>query len=526
MKQIDILTFNYQINPNLELTIDNLSVNRGDKIGLIGNNGSGKTTLLHLLAQKISLETPSVQHYLSVTLVKQFKDGFDDKSGGEKTQRYLQEAFKQDSVWLLDEPTTHLDNRHVDWVEKQVLNHHEGIVVVSHDRHFLNQVCNKIWLLKDGKITVYKGNYQSFLTQYEEQEKRYKENYDIYQREKKGLEQAIRAKKQQANGAMAVPKNKKQAGEKVGSSKPYYAKKQKKLDKSAKALETRLSKLERVEAPKKETSLTMETSLSHMSGEHIMIRGMDVSAEINHQVLFSQSDFYIKNREKVAIVGDNGVGKTTLLKMMLDKESSIKVSPSIEFGYFSQEVDLLDDKETVLENVLSSMRDHNQTLARTVLARMHFFDRDIEKTVSVLSGGERVKVTLAKLLLSDINTLVLDEPTNYLDIEAIRALEALLQAFEGTVIFVSHDREFINSVATKLLIIENKKINVFEGPLSDYKITPIIKKNSKQQDSLLVIETKISEILGKLSLEPSEELEQEFQLLLKQKQVYKKTHKS
>lgn len=526
MKQIEIQTFSYQINPDLELTIDNLSVNRGDKIGLIGNNGSGKTTLLHLLAQKISLETPSVQHYLSVTLVKQFKDGFDDKSGGEKTQRYLQEAFKQDSVWLLDEPTTHLDSRHVEWVEKQVLTHHEGVVVVSHDRHFLNQVCNKIWFLKDGEITVYKGNYQSFLTQYEEQERRHKEDYDIYQREKKELEQAIRAKKQQANGAMAVPKNKKQAGEKVGSSKPYYAKKQKKLDKSAKALETRLSQLERVEAPKKEKSLTMETSLSHMSGDYIMIRGMDVSAEINHQVLFYDSNFYIKNREKVAIVGDNGVGKTTLLKMMLDKESSIKVSPSIEFGYFSQEVDLLDDNETVLENVLSSMRDYNQTLARTVLARMQFFDRDIEKPVSVLSGGECVKVTLAKLLLSDINTLVLDEPTNYLDIEAMRALEELLQAFEGTVIFVSHDREFINSVATKLLIIENKKINMFEGRLSDYKASKVVKNKSKEKDSLLVIETKISEVLGKLSIEPSEELEQEFQSLITQKMSYKKTHKN
>lgn len=135
-------------------------------------------------------------------------------------------------------------------------------------------------------------------------------------------------------------------------------------------------------------------------------------------------------------------------------------------------------------------------------------------------------MTLAKLLLSDINTLVLDEPTNYLDIEAMRALEELLQAFEGTVIFVSHDREFINSVATKLLIIENKKINMFEGRLSDYKASKVVKNKSKEKDSLLVIETKISEVLGKLSIEPSEELEQEFQSLITQKMSYKKTHKN
>ncbi|RHH71242.1 MULTISPECIES: ATP-binding cassette domain-containing protein [Vagococcus] len=154
----------------------------------------------------------------------------------------------------------------------------------------------------------------------------------------------------------------------------------------------------------------------------------------------------------------------------------------------------------------------------------------MEKPVSVLSGGECVKVTLAKLLLSDINTLVLDEPTNYLDIEAMRALEELLQellqAFEGTVVFVSHDREFINSVATKLLIIENKKINMFEGRLSDYKASKVVKNKSKEKDSLLVIETKISEVLGKLSIELSEELEQEFQSLITQKMSYKKTHKN
>ncbi len=139
-------------------------------------------------------------------------------------------------------------------------------------------------------------------------------------------------------------------------------------------------------------------------------------------------------------------------------------------------------------------------------------------------------MTLAKLLLSDINTLVLDEPTNYLDIEAMRALEELLQellqAFEGTVVFVSHDREFINSVATKLLIIENKKINMFEGRLSDYKASKVVKNKSKEKDSLLVIETKISEVLGKLSIELSEELEQEFQSLITQKMSYKKTHKN
>lgn len=527
MKQLEIKNNDYYINANLSLRIPNLTVEQGDKIGLIGENGSGKTTLLHILANDYTSDEAPVAHYSDVTLVKQFKEGFNDKSGGEKTQRYLQEAFKKQSVWLLDEPTTNLDDTHVEWVEKKVLNHQEGVVVVSHDRYFLTKVCNKIWHLKDGELSIYKGNYQSFLTQYEEKKKKHQQSYETYTREKEDLEEAIRAKKRQANGATSVPKNKKMARERTGGSKPYYAKKQKKLDKSAKALETRLSQLTRVDAPKKETKLTMETSLSHLSGDHIIIRGTDVSAIDEAKKLFSRSDFYIKNKEKVAIIGKNGVGKTTLLRMILTKHHGIQITPSVKVGYFSQEVDLLESNKTILENVLSTSRSNNQTLIRTVLARMSFFEEDIVKPVSVLSGGERVKVTLAKLLLSDINTLILDEPTNYLDIDALKALEELLLAFDGTVIFVSHDRQFVESIATKILAIEEKQIHMFEGNYTAYLSCKMCqKKSTVKKDELLVIETKITEVLGKLSLEASDELEKEFQLLLKQKQAYKKTHKN
>ncbi|MGX4685946.1 ribosomal protection-like ABC-F family protein [Vagococcus sp. JNUCC 83] len=526
MKQLEIKNNNYHINANLSLSIPNLTIEQGDKIGLIGKNGSGKTTLLHILANEFTSEKVPVRHYSDVTLVKQFKEGFNDKSGGEKTQRYLQEAFKKQNVWLLDEPTTNLDDTHVEWVEKKVLNHQEGVVVVSHDRYFLTKVCNEIWHLKDGELSIYKGNYQSFLTQYEEKKKKSEQSYEIYSREKEELEEAIRAKKRQANGATSVPKNKKMARERTGGTKPYYAKKQKKLDKSAKALETRLSQLTRVDAPKKEIKLTMETSLSHLSGEHIIIRGTDVSVIVGKKELFSKNDFYIKNKEKVAIIGKNGVGKTTLLRMILTKHHGIQISPSVKIGYFSQEVDLLETNQTILENVLSTSRSNNQTLIRTVLARMSFYEEDIVKPVSVLSGGERVKVTLAKLLLSDINTLILDEPTNYLDINALNALEELLLAFDGTVIFVSHDRHFVESVATKILAIEEKQIHMFEGNYNSYLSRKKSKERAITKDELLVIETKITEVLGKLSLEVNDELEKEFQLLVKQKQAYKKTHKN
>ncbi|MGX6969555.1 ribosomal protection-like ABC-F family protein [Vagococcus bubulae] len=526
MKQIETTHITYELTPDLMLNLNPLSVNKGDKIGLIGTNGSGKTTLLHILAKELSVEDTLIQHHTSVTLVKQFKEGFDDKSGGEKTQRYLQQAFTEESVWLLDEPTTNLDDTHVEWVEKNVLEHHEGVVVVSHDRTFLTSVCNKIWFLKDGELSVFKGNYSTFLAQYQADEKTRQQEYEQYKREKSELEQAIRMKKQQANGAMSVPKKKKQAGERVGGSKPYYAKKQKKLDKSAKALETRLAQLTHVEAPKKVAKLTMSTSLSHLSGDHIILRGNNVTKKIGKKTLFSGSDFYIKNKEKVAIIGKNGVGKTTLLQMILNGEDTIQLSPAIKVGYFSQKVDLLEENSTILENVLSTSRESNQMIARTILARMQFFEEDIQKLVKVLSGGERVKVTLTKLILSDINTLLLDEPTNYLDIEALNALEELLLAFDGTVIFVSHDRSFVESIATKLLIIENEQIKMFDGNYIEYQEQQSIKVKAKSKDDLLVLETKISEVLGKMSIEPSQELEKVFQSLLQLKQEYKKPHKS
>jgi len=176
----------------------------------------------------------------------------------------------------------------------------------------------------------------------------------------------------------------------------------------------------------------------------------------------------------------------------------------------------LDTEKSILENVQSSSK-QNETLIRIVLARMHFFNEDVYKPVSILSGGERVKVALTKVFLSDVNTLVLDEPTNFLDVEALEALETLLKEYEGSIIFVSHDRQFIENVATRVLEIRNKKINLFEGTYQQYKEHLFTKEKDTKRDESLLLETKISEVLSRLSVESSTELEEEFHRLIKEK---------
>src|SRR5699024_6016532 len=173
-------------------------------------------------------------------------------------------------------------------------------------------------------------------------------------------------------------------------------------------------------------------------------------------------DFHLRNGEKLAIIGKNGVGKTTLLKKILHDDKEIIRSRAIKIGYFAQNLTILDGEKTILENVQSSS-EQNETFIRTVLARMHFFNDDVHKKVNMLSGGEKVKVSLSKIILSEANLLILDEPTNYLDIASLEALETLLTDYVGAVIFVTHDRMFVRNVATKILEVKNKHIRIFDG---------------------------------------------------------------
>lgn len=507
------------IKDRLLLDIERLEIYKGDRIGLVGKNGTGKTSLLEVLAGVRTIDGGKIIAHGTYELLPQLKSSDTTKSGGEVTQEYIVNAFtRSPEILLADEPTTHLDTEHIEWLEKNLAKWQGALLLVSHDRTFLDALCTTIWELDEGNIHEYKGNYTDYLAQKELEKRTHETAYENYEKKKKQLEEALVLKEIKAARATKTPKNVSAIESK--KSKPYFAKKQKKLQKSVKAIETRLDKLEKVEKLKDTTAIQMDLPNEEAFRGRIILRVKNVSGRIGNRLLWQAVSFEVRGGDKLAIIGPNGSGKTTLLKKVVHQDDGVTLSPAVKMGYFSQTIDVLDCEKSILENVQVTSK-QTETFIRTILARLHFFREDVYKPVHVLSGGERVKVALAKLFVSDINTLILDEPTNFLDIEAVEALESLLEDYKGTILFVSHDRRFISKVATRILAIENEEIYMFNGSYEEYKNYETQAERNTVEDQLLLIETKITEVLSRLSIEPSPELEQEFQKLLAEKRRLK-----
>ena len=562
------------VKDRLLIDAPRLVIGASERIGIIGRNGSGKTTLMEVLAGMRKADVGMVKTHARRELIPQLKHADSVKSGGELTQEAIREALLIDpQILFADEPTTNLDTAHIEWVEKKLRDWQGTVVLISHDRAFLDSLCTMIWEVADGKVNIYKGHYSDYAKQKELERRQHERSYENYLREKRQLEEAIRAKEAKAARATKKPKQVSPSEAKITGAKPYFAKKQKKLQKAAKSMETRLEKLEKVEKPWEHSPIQMDVPHQDTFTGRIVMRVNDLPGRIGNRVLWRPVSFTVRGGDKLAIIGPNGCGKTTLVKMILQagmgkiqnaavqdasrvtfrgdvrgdaqganrldveaarhkvawqgggeggeskvmpvaKQDAVWIAPSVKFGYFSQNLNILDLEESILDNVRSTSS-QDETLIRTVLARLHFFREDVYKKVGVLSGGERVKVALAKLFVSDMNTLVLDEPTNFLDIEAVEALESLLQDYGGTVLFVSHDRRFIANLARRLLIFEEGRIRLFEGTYDELQsYVPPEDRNAGKEEERLLLETKISDVLSRLSIEPSEELEQEFQRLI------------
>jgi pleuromutilin/lincosamide/streptogramin A transport system ATP-binding/permease protein len=521
MKLLEANQLKIFIKDRLIIDVEQLQVQSKDRIGIVGKNGSGKTTLLETIAGKRKPEHGDIHLHTSPVLLPQIKRTDSTKSGGEVTQEYIKAALiKNPELLLADEPTTNLDTSHVEWLEKSLRHWQGAFLIISHDRVFLDALCTTIWEISEGKIKIYKGNYSDYVQQKEFERLEHERDYEKYIQKKHQLENALEEKMKRAERATKKPKNVSLSEASITGAKPYFAKKQKKMQKTAKSIETRLEKLDRVEKLKEQTPIKMVLPNERSFKDKIIIRAEEIEGEFGSRKLWSKKSFHIKGGDKAAIIGANGAGKTTLLKKIMEPAAGITVSPSAKIGYFSQNLDVLDLDQSILENIKStSVQD--ETFVRTVLARLHFYRDDVYKKAGVLSGGERVKVALAKSFVSNINTLILDEPTNYLDIDAVEALESLLTEYEGTVIFVSHDRRFISKVADRIFELKDGKLHIFDGNYDSYKNDRPKKSRDTLKDQLLVLETKISEILSRLSIEPSPELDEEFQRLLQEKRNLK-----
>ncbi len=519
----------------LIICADDLKIQKGDKIGLVGQNGAGKTTLLNILAGKILADEGVVKRYCDIAYIKQFSDeeikvdgkvlkefGVQDKvksnevSGGEYTRLKIADALSGNSNMLFaDEPTANLDYNGIKKLE-QKLSQAETLLIISHDRDLLNRLCNKTIEVKDGKLLFYEGNFSFYQKQKRIENERQWSEYEQYINGKARLENAL-------SDRQIKSKSMKKAPGRMGNSEARLHKgktneKKRKLDNAANIIKTRLEKLEVKQKPREIPGIKLDFSLTNPPQNKTIISCDNLNFSYGNNQIFYNASISVNNGLKTAIIGDNGAGKTTLLNLIHSKDKQIHIVPKAVLGYFHQGFENLDYSKTVLENVMKDSI-QTETSARIILARLIIFGDNVHKKVQVLSGGERIKVSLAKLLVSNANALLLDEPTNYLDMLSIEALENTLGDYEGTVLFVSHDRAFVNIVANRLLIIENQRIIEFEGNLQELEESRQFSKNNddiEMQKSILKM--RLTEIIAKISLPNcnKEVLEAEYQSILAQ----------
>ncbi|GAA3409562.1 ribosomal protection-like ABC-F family protein [Paenibacillus hodogayensis] len=452
-----------------------------ERVGLVGVNGAGKSTLLSVLAGLEEPDAGTVTRYGSAAIVRQLDDaeplpdGGDElpqaeeyaaMSGGERTRWKWERALRQQAALLFaDEPTSHLDTDGTALVEEQLRAYDGTVLLISHDRTLLDAVCTRILELEDGSLHDYAGNFSEYVRQKELRRERERFEYEQYAKEKRRLEQAVVDKSEQAKGMRKKVTGKINTEARLG--KDMFNRRKSKMEKTVQTIQKRIEQLEVKEKPKTQDPPIFDVRYHKPIYAKEAISLERVSASFGERVLFQPFSCSISPGMRLGIVGANGSGKTTLMRMIMDQKQGIRMALASRIGYFDQKLDMLRDDRTVLEQVASSS-DYPESAIRTALARMLLKRDDVFKPVSVLSGGERVKTALAQLFMSECNMLLLDEPTNYLDIFAREQLARVLREYPGTLLFCSHDRYFLNQLATHLLVIENGRWTLHYGGYAEY----------------------------------------------------------
>lgn len=380
---------------------------------------------------------------------KMLNQNYNDLSGGEKTIVNLGALLlKEPSILLLDEPTNHLDMEKLEWLEKFLKEYKGTILMVSHDRYFLDKVATKTILLENGKEKIYLGNYSYFLKEDEKRTLAEFENYKNQQKMIKKMKESI--------------KTLRKFGE-LAKNEMFF--------KRAKSIEKKLAKIEQLPQVdlEQKTLLNFKLNIDSRSGKDVIINNLNKNFESKN--IFENANLQIHYGEKIALIGKNGTGKSTLLKIIVNEDceytGEIKIGQSVNIGYIPQEINFEDDNQTIL-NFFEQFDNRNETEIRTSLAKYMFRGNDVFKKVSSLSGGEKVRLILAKLLKQNINFLILDEPTNHIDIETRELLEEAIKEYSGTVLFVSHDRYFINNLAERIVEVKEKRFFSYVGNYDEY----------------------------------------------------------
>lgn len=415
-------------------------------------------------------------------------------SGGQKTRLALAKMLLQEpKLLLLDEPTNHLDNSAINFLEGYLKNYPHAIITVSHDRYFIDQVSNKIVEVENGKSKSYKCKYNEYSILKKKQRAVDLKHYLNQQKEIKRIQESI------------------------DTLKSYNREKQ---VKRAESKEKQLAKIERIDKPENlPDTITINFKPKRESGFDVLkIENLAVKFD---EILFKNIDIDIKKQERIALVGDNGVGKTTLFKTILDQlnayQGKIKFGSKVDLAYYDQEHSTLAMDKTIFNEISDNFPKMTNTEIRNSLALFNFKGDDVLKEISLLSGGEKGRVVLTEILLKQANLLILDEPTNHLDIASKEVLEDALNQFEGTIFFISHDRYFINKVATRVIELTSTKAISYDGNYDTYLnhksvAKPLKKENvdyldmkqqnalyRKQQNKIKKIETNISILETKIN---------------------------
>ena len=466
-------------------------LNEGDKTGVIGINGTGKSTFLKVLAGLVQPDSGRISRRpnLQVSYLPQNPEMDDDRtileqvfasmppqfralneyeakamltklglgetdrrigtlSGGERRRAALCAALIHPAdVLVLDEPTNHLDLRATEWLEEYLLHFKGTVLAISHDRFFLDRIAQRCIEINDGKAEFYSGGYSFYAV---ERQKRFEEKLRKYEKDQAKIEQLTRAAEQMHLWAF------------MGNDK---------LHKRAFSMEKRIAKLEQTERPTQAKKLTAKFSAESFNGDEVLVCE-GVSKSFGEKKLFSNLSLKVTGRERISLIGDNGTGKSTLVKLIMQKElpdsGYLYLGPSVRPAYLPQIISFDHPERSLVDTMLYDCRCQPQE-ARDRLGAFGFRGEDVFTPVGALSGGEKSRLRLCMLMGSDINFLILDEPTNHLDIASREWMEDAVSQYPEALLFVSHDRYFIEKFATRIWYLENGKITDYRGSYSEFR---------------------------------------------------------
>ena len=373
---------------------------------------------------------------------------FDRLSGGEKTRVNLGRLILEDTdILLLDEPTNHLDLKATEWLEEYLDKFKGTVLAVSHDRWFLDRVVDRVIEIQEGKAEFYSGNYSFYVV---EKERRYQEKLKQYEKEQVKIQQLEKAAEQLRIWAYS------------GNDKIF---------KRAQSMEKRIERMRTTDRPTRERKMEVRFGEREFRGDEVLtIKGL--SKSFGQRALFSGVDLEVVGGERIALLGDNGTGKSTLIKILMGEEGpdegKIRMGPTVKIGYLPQIIHFDHPERSLLDTMLYELDCTAQT-ARNRLASFKFRGEDVFKPVSALSGGEQSRLRLCMLMDEKINLLILDEPTNHLDIQSREWIEEAVEEYEGNLLFVSHDRYFIDRFATRVWVLEDGQVTDFRGSYGEYR---------------------------------------------------------